>query len=123
MRIAIIGASSRRHKFSNKAVRAFLERGDVVYPIHPVEREVEGWPVFRRVLDVPGEIEVASFYVPPAVGMRVLEECAQKGVSQIWLNPGARSDELLQRATELNLTVKQLCSIVAIGRSPSEFGD
>jgi predicted CoA-binding protein len=123
MKIAIIGASSRRAKFANKAVRAFLEQGDVVYPIHPAEREVEGQTVFRSVLDVPDEIDIASLYVVPDVGMRVLEECAQKGVGEIWLNPGAESEQLLQRAAELNLRIQQVCSIRAIGRAPYEFGE
>lgn len=121
MKIAILGASTRRDKFANKCVRAFQERGDTVFPIHPAHGEVEGLKCFRSVLDVPDEIEVASFYVSPEVGLKVLEECAQKNIKTVWLNPGAQSDAILKRAAELGINAEMLCSIRHIGRSPSEF--
>ena len=33
--VAILGASADRSKFGNKAVRAFLARGYMVYPVNP----------------------------------------------------------------------------------------
>lgn len=123
MTIAIIGATSRRDKFANKAVRAFMQHGDTVVPIHPAQTEVEGLRAYPSVLDVPENIDVASFYVPANVGLRVLDECAQKGIKKIILNPGAESRELLQRARELNIEAISTCSIRMIGRAPSEFSD
>ncbi len=40
--IAIIGASADRLKFGNKAVRAYQQRGCIVYPTHPAAAEIEG---------------------------------------------------------------------------------
>jgi acyl-CoA synthetase (NDP forming) len=119
--IAVVGASTNRRKFGNKCVRAFKERGDTVYPIHPVHEEVEGLQVYRSVLDVPQEIEVASFYVPAQVGIRVLEECAEKGIKKVWLNYGAESAEILQRAQELGIETSVTCSIILAGRTPAEL--
>jgi predicted CoA-binding protein len=123
MTIAIIGATPRRSKYANKAVRAFVEHGDIVVPIHPAAEEVEGLKAYRSVLDVPGEIDVASFYVSPAVGLNIIDECAKKGIKQILLNPGAESAEIVNRAVDLGINVKQTCSIVMIGRSPYEFSE
>ena len=123
MTIAIIGATARRDKFSNKAVRAFIEHGDTAIPIHPIEQIVEGQTAFKSVLDAPHEIELASFYVNAQVGHRVLEECAQRGIARVIFNPGASSDALVQRAQELKIEVLQTCSIRWIGRAPSEFAD
>lgn len=121
MRIAIIGTSPKRDKYANKAMRAFLQRGDEVVPIHPAHDEVEGLKTYASVLEVPGEIDVASFYVAPKIGMRVLAECAEKGIREIILNPGAESDELLQRARELGIEAKVACSILLAGFSPREL--
>lgn len=119
--IAIIGASSDRAKYGNKALRAYLQRGDTVYPINPHETEIEGVRAYASVLDVPGPIDIATFYVPPQVGLQVIAEVAQKGIRQILFNPGAESDELLQKATDLGLQSVVACSILLAGRSPSEF--
>ncbi len=121
MKIAIIGASNRRHKYGNKAVRAYQERGDEVFPINPAQSEIEGLKTYRSVLDVPSEIEIASFYVAPEIGLQVIEEVAQKGIKKVLLNPGAESDELLQRCDELGIEATVACSIILAGRSPSEF--
>lgn len=116
--IAIIGASRHRQKFGNKAVRACLRRGDVVYPIHPTERVVEGLPAFASVLDVPGPVDLASFYVPPAIGLEVIEQVARKGIGQVLLNPGAESEVLLRRCAELGINAVIACSILRAGGDP-----
>ena len=119
--VAIIGASADRSKFSNKAVRAFARQGYTVIPINPREAEIEGWKAFKSVLDVPGPIDVASLYLPPSVGERVIEEVAQKGIGEVWINPGAESDALVERARALKVKPIVACSILGIGESPSAF--
>ncbi len=119
--VAVIGASTDRSKFGNKAVRAFLNHGDQVIPINPTEREIEGLRAYRSVLDVPGPIDMATFYVPPKIGEAVIEEVARKGIREVWLNPGADSDALEERARALNLETMRACSIVGIGDSPSRY--
>ena len=119
--VAVIGASSHRHKFGNKALRAFAQQGYTVIPINTHETEVEGYPAYRSVLDVPGEIDMATVYVPGNAGVRVMEELARKGVKEVWLNPGADEDAVVDRARELGLKTIQACSIIAIGESPSRY--
>src|SRR5690349_15669657 len=93
--VAVIGASNNRQKFGNRAVRAYLSQGYTVIPINPHEAEVEGLKTYKSVLDVPGPIDMASFYVPPAIGETVIQEVAQKQIPEVWLNPGADSDALI----------------------------
>jgi predicted CoA-binding protein len=116
--VAVIGASNDRRKFGNRAVRAYKLRGYTVVPINPHETEVEGLRAYASVLDVPGPIEMASFYVPPEVGERVIEEIARKQIPEVWLNPGAESDALIARARALEIQPVIACSIVALGQDP-----
>jgi predicted CoA-binding protein len=120
-RVAVIGASSKRQKFGNKALRAFVNQGYTVFPINPNEREVEGMRTYASVLDVPGEIDMATVYVPPHIGMGIMEELARKGISEVWLNPGADGDEVVARARALGLRTVQACSIMGIGESPGRY--
>jgi len=119
--VAVIGASTDRRKFGNRAVRAFRRQGYTVVPINPHEREIEGLATYASVLDVPGPIDMATIYVPPDVGVQVLEEIARKRIPEIWLNPGAESDELIARARTLDLRPIVACSIVGIGENPYDF--
>jgi len=119
--VAIIGASNDRHKFGNKALRAFRAQGYTVVPINPREAEVEGERAYRKVTDYPGAIDEASFYVPPRIGLRVIEDVAQKGIPTVWLNPGADGPEVIGRARALGLSTHVACSILAIGDSPGRY--
>ena len=119
--VAVVGASSDRNKFGNKALRAFQAEGYTVIPINPNEREVEGLPTYASVLDVPGAIDMATVYVQPDVGLQLLPDFEQKQIPEIWINPGAESAELMADARRRKLNVIAACSIVAIGRSPYSF--
>jgi predicted CoA-binding protein len=116
--VAVIGASSNRHKFGNRAVRAFQQQGYTVVPINPHETEVEGLKAYPSVLDVPGPIDMASLYVPPEIGEQVIDEIARKGIAEVWLNPGAESEALIARARALQIQPIVACSIIAIGSNP-----
>jgi predicted CoA-binding protein len=116
--VAVIGASSDRRKFGNRAVRAYVNEGYTVVPINPHESEVEGIKAYKSVLDVPGTIDMASFYVPPEIGERLLDEIAEKGITEVWLNPGAESERLIRRAKALHIDPIVACSIVGIGQNP-----
>ncbi len=119
--VAVVGASSDRRKFGNKALRAFKAEGHRVIPINPSEREVEGMATYASVLDVPERIDMATVYVQPEVGLRLLPEFEQKQIEEIWINPGADSPELLAEARGRNLNVIFACSIVGAGQDPSAF--
>ena len=116
--VAVIGASSNPQKFGNRAVRAFRRQGYTVIPINPNESEVEGLKAYASVLDVPGAIDMATFYVPPEIGERIIDEIARKKIPEVWLNPGAESDALIARARTLDIRPIVACSIVGIGENP-----
>jgi predicted CoA-binding protein len=116
--VAIVGASSDRRKFGNKALRAYQAAGHRVIPVNPHEREVEGIRSYRSVLDVPDAIDVATVYVQPEVALQLLPELDKKAIPEIWINPGAESTELLAEAKRRKLNVIAACSIIALGRDP-----
>jgi predicted CoA-binding protein len=119
--VAVIGASNDRRKFGNKALRAFRTQGYTVVPVNPHESVVEGERAYRSVLEYPGPIDEATFYVPAAAGLTAMEDVARKGIKTVWLNPGADAPEVAARARALGLTPTIACSILGIGESPSRY--
>ncbi len=119
--VAVVGASSNRAKYGNKAVRAFAAQGYTVYPINPREEEVEGLTAYASVADVPGRVDEATFYLPPKWGLVAADAVIAKGVPVVYLNPGAESPELVAKLEAEGVEVIQGCSIIAVGRTPGEF--
>ena len=120
-RVAVIGASTDRRKYGNKAVRAFVTQGYDVVPVNPHEASIEGLTSYPSVLAVPGAIDMATMYVPPDVGLQVIEDIARKNIPEVWFNPGSESDALIARAQALGLNAIEACSIMGIGDSPGRY--
>lgn len=122
--VAVIGASSDRSKFGNKSVRAHLAQGYEVFPVNPKGGEIEGLASYQSLADVPVErLNRISLYVPPKVGMSLIDQIADKGCDELWLNPGSESDELVTKARELGLDPIVACSIVDVGMSPHDLSN
>ena len=117
--VAVIGASSNRAKYGNKAVRAFRQTGHKVFPVHPAQTEVEGLACYKSILDVPERPSLVSVYVGPDRLIEILPDIAAKGCDELWLNPGTESPEVFAKSLELGLKTVQTCSILAVGISPS----
>ena len=121
--IAIIGASTDRRKYGNKAVRAFRDGGWTVYPVNAKEQEVEGLKAYASITDVPDPIERVSMYVPPSVGITMLESIAAKQPGELFFNPGSEDATVIEKAKALGLNPINACSIVNIGRRPDMYSD
>lgn len=122
--VAIIGASQDRTKFGNKSVRAHLRMGYEVFPVHPKAEIIEGLRAYPSLDQVPRQdLERVSFYVPPAVGLQVIDQAARKKVNEVWLNPGAESEDLVAAGQKLGLNMIVGCSIVALGIHPADLDD
>ena len=121
--IVVVGASSNRAKYGNKAVRAFKDGGWTVYPVNPKEDTIEGLRCYHDISPVPEPVDRVSMYVPPAVGKQMLDAIAAKNPGEFFLNPGSEDDELLQMAREKGLDPVSACSIVNIGLRPDMYPD
>ena len=121
--IAIVGASTDRSKYGNKAVRAFKQGGWTVYPVNPSAQEIEGLTCYSSIADIPEPVDRISMYVPPSVGKKMLPAIAAKAPKEFFLNPGSEDEEIIQEAKALGLEPVQACSIVNIGLRPDMFTD
>ena len=113
--VAVVGASSDPRKFGNRAVRALVRQGYDVRPVNPNEATIEGLTVYPTIADVPGPVDIVSVYVPADVGIGLLEGIAAKAPSEVWINPGAESAALLERARALGLSPILACSMIGLG--------
>lgn len=121
----IIGATSNREKFGNKAVRAYTREGHEVLPVNPHATEVEGIRCYPTIADVPGEkdgqgkIDRATLYIPAKLAPAAVRELGARGdVIEVFFNPGTESDEAMKLAEELGMTATFGCAILDVGVNP-----
>jgi uncharacterized protein len=102
---AVIGVSADQKKFGNVVYRTMKEKEAVVYPVHPSLQNVEGDACYRNVAALPPEVHAVITVVPPAVTTAVVKECADKGITHIWMQPGSESAEAIADAEKAGMTV------------------
>jgi acetyl coenzyme A synthetase (ADP forming)-like protein len=83
--VAVVGASARRGRigaeiYRNLKVTGFTGR---LVPVNPNSREVDGDPAFARVIDVPGDVDLAVVVVPADGVAAVIDDCIAKGVKAL----------------------------------------
>jgi predicted CoA-binding protein len=119
----IVGASRDRGKYGNISLQAHQEAGYRVIPVNPAGGSIEGIPAVRSLREIADRpIQRVSLYVPPAIGVDLLEPIQQLDPEEVWLNPGAASPELVHRARQLGLRLVEGCSIVDAKLRPIRSG-
>jgi predicted CoA-binding protein len=100
---AVVGASTDRSKYGNKVLRSYMQHGRPVYPVNPRADLVEGLKAYPDLGSIPEKPHGVSIITPPALTLKAIEEAARLGIRRLWLQPGAESPEVLERAAELGL--------------------
>ncbi len=120
---AVVGASNDRTKFGNRIYRDLRAAGYHVYPVNPSQATVEGDPAYATVRDLPERATVIDVVVPARIGLTVVDDAVEAGSTYFWLQPGAESPELIERATAAGLhVIYDRCAMVEKRTWPSEAG-
>lgn len=114
---AVAGASQNRQKYGNKVLRCYMQNDRRAIPINPGAAEIEGQPCYPSITDIPEPIESLSIITSPPVTERVVTEAIDKGVKNIWMQPGAESPAAIEAATaaDLNIIAAGPCVLVVLG--------
>lgn len=102
---AVVGASADRHKYGNKVLRCYLQHHKRVWPVHPIQKEIEGLDVIQEIADLPPDVQSISVVTPPSVTERLVEEAAKHGIKNIWMQPGAESADAIAKGEALGLRI------------------
>jgi predicted CoA-binding protein len=113
----VVGASSNRAKFGNKVLRCYLQHHKKAYPVNPREATIENQSCVAGVKDLPKEVKSLSIITPPLITTQVVKEALLHGIENIWMQPGAESDEAIKMCQEkgINVIAQGPCILVTLG--------
>ncbi len=93
--IAVIGATDNSSKYGHVIYRDLKRKGFTVYPVNPQRTSVDGDPAFPNVGDIPGKPTIVNFVVPPSTTLKILQQCLDLDLMNVWVQPGAESPEVV----------------------------
>jgi uncharacterized protein len=102
---AVVGVSADPEKYGNIIYQDLRDANYTVYGVNPKLTEIEGDPCYPSLTSLPLKPDVVNVVVPPKVAERVVDECIALGLTRIWFQPGAESDEAIAKAEAAGLHV------------------
>jgi len=93
--VALVGATDNPAKYGSIIYHDLISRGFEVWPVNPKRSTVGGAAAFASLGDLPEAPDIINVVVPSSVGMTVVREAKALGYTNVWLQPGAESPELI----------------------------
>lgn len=112
--VVVIGASANPERYSNKAVRALLDHGHEVIPVHPAVREVHGLPVAASLEEVGREVDTVTLYVNAAQSSKLTDALLALHPGRVIFNPGAENPALRIALERENIECPEACTLVML---------
>ena len=94
--LAVVGATDHPGKYGGIIYRDMKAKGFPVFAVNPNRSTVDGDPCWPTVKDLPEKPTIVVLVVHARDGLDVLEDCAEAGIRNIWVQPGASSRKLVQ---------------------------
>ena len=111
-RIAVLGIKTEQQggEPAFTVPEYLVEAGLEVIPVpvyYPEVTSILGRPVFRKLVDIPGEIDLVDVFRRPKDLPAHLEDLLAKKPKVVWLQLGITHDEVAKRLVEAGIDVVQ----------------
>jgi len=105
---AVLGISRNPKAFSRQAYAFMQTQGYQLYPVNPNMDSIDGQVCYPSLATVP-EVRAAIFFTPPRITEKLLVDCQNKGIKNVWFQQGSADLEVKQRANELRIDYQDSC--------------
>jgi uncharacterized protein len=104
-RIAIVGVSRNGKKFGNLVYTELKGRGYQVFAVNAVAQQIDGEPCYPNITALKDKVDGVVVCVPSMQARSVLQEAAEIGLKNVWLQQGAETPELVKLGQDLGLNM------------------
>ena len=109
-RFAVVGSFRNESKYAYRILKTLKEKGYEVYPVNPSLGEVDGLTCYPSVKDIPDSVDVVDIVTPPQITEKIVRECKEKGISKVWIQPGAENKTIIEFCKDNGIkVVHNLC--------------
>ena len=104
-KLAVAGASKTPQKFGHEIVKHLVSSGSTVFPVNPNADKILGLQCFKSTEELPDDVDRLLIVTPKRETDAILQQAAARGISHIWVQPGAESPTTRRIAADLSQNV------------------
>jgi predicted CoA-binding protein len=112
--VAVVGASPKEERYSNKAILMLAEKGHNPIPVSKTGEEIVGRKCYENLSGIPDRIDTVTMYVGVARQDVIIDEIVELLPRRVIFNPGAENPEAYGRIREAGIEVVEACTLVLL---------
>ena len=112
--VAVLGASAKAERYSNRCVEMLLESGFTVIPVSLKDVEVCGVKAVKNLENINQKIDTLTIYLAPKHQKELTDSIIKLNPARVIFNPGTENELLAQRCRDKRIKTVQACTLVML---------
>lgn len=107
----VVGDVGNPNKYAFRILKSLEQHG---YNVKGVNPRAKDEAFYKDLKSVPYKIEVIDLCINPVEGIRIVKEAKEIGISNILIQPGAGSNEILSFCRENGINALEGCALIEL---------
>jgi len=109
----LFGISTNKQKFGNAIFKELVEKGMKIYAIHKEIEMQENQKCYKTLDELPQKVTAAIICTKPEKTAVIINQLKEYGITQIWLQQGSATDEVIEKAKQIfSKTISKKCILM-----------
>lgn len=103
--IAVVGVSNREDKYGFRIFRDLIAAGFNISGVNPLGGERLGRKIYKSLKEIAPAPDLVITVVPYQITEKIVEECRDLSIKELWMQPGSESQSAVNKAKEYGIAV------------------
>ncbi len=112
--VAVVGASDKTHRYSNRALRLLLSQGYTAIPVSRSGQDILGLKGYTSVGAIPQPVDTVTVYLSPEKQEPLIQEILAAKPRRVIFNPGAENPAAAAVLAAQGIEVVEACTLVLL---------
>ncbi|MCP3872649.1 MAG: CoA-binding protein [Desulfobacteraceae bacterium] len=112
--VAVIGASPKQDRYSNKAIRLLTKYHHNPIPVAPKHQKIEGKKVYQALEDISQKIDTVTLYVNPERQKPIIQSIIKLAPKRVIFNPDTENKAVYDQFKQAGIDVVEACTLVLL---------
>ena len=121
LNVAVLGASNKIDRYSNKAIKKLVAAGHRVFPVSIDGKTIDGITGYKSLVDIPESIDTVTVYVNPERLDNLLSDIIALGPRRAIFNPDTGTDRHTYKLLDAGIHVVEACTLVLLATNQFDF--